>query len=456
MLFNSYEFIFLFLPLVAVVYFSLNHYRLIRAANIWMIAASLFFYAWWDVQNLIVLGVSIAVNYSLGVELGKRHPQKLRRLMLLGGIVFNIVLLAHYKYTAFIIDNINRLADVSLSVPQIILPLAISFFTFKQIAYLVDSYRHQTKDYDLMNYMLFACFFPELIAGPIIHHKDIIPQFSQPQKRMVNWKNIYAGLFLFSIGLVKKVVIADWLAQAVSAGYAVGPLTTVMAWKTTLSYTFQLYFDFSGYCDMALGVAAMFNIMLPINFNSPYKAVSIQDFWRRWHMTLSRWLRDYIYIPLGGNRKTEVRTYANIFIVFLIGGIWHGAGWTFVIWGALHGIAMMGHRLWQRTAIAVPNVLSVLVTFLFIHMTWVFFRAPTLDKAIDTLKAMFAWSGPMDDVNDLIVFIPLFIIVWGLQNSMQLFARVDTRPRFAIAMIICFTAYMLCSNRVSEFIYFNF
>ncbi|MCT7469250.1 MBOAT family O-acyltransferase, partial [Aliarcobacter cryaerophilus] len=264
-----------------------------------------------------------------------------------------------------------------------------SFFTFTQIAFLVDAYRREAKEYSLVNYMLFVTYFPHLLAGPILHHKEMMPQFASKYNWVKNYRNIALGLFIFSIGLFKKVVIADTFAPWATAGFDTATtLNLIEAWATSLSYTFQLYFDFSGYCDMAIGISLMFNIKLPINFNSPYKALNIQDFWRRWHMTLSRFLRDYIYIPLGGNRKGNTRTYVNLLSTFLIGGLWHGAGWTFIIWGALHGIALAIHRFWQSLGFKMNKVLAWFITFNFINITWIFFRAKDFESAMKVLSSM--------------------------------------------------------------------
>lgn len=368
----------------------INRYRFHTVAKGWLVIVSLFFYSWWNPVYLPLILVSLLVNYGLGSMLLKQQ----KKAVLLLGIAFNLGLLGYFKYANFFIANLNGLTNDHLELPSIVLPLAISFFTFQQIAYLVDSYKKETTEYSALNYMLFVTFFPQLIAGPIVHHKEMMPQFEKLVNVSVQYKNIAVGLFIFMIGLFKKVVLADTFAPWANAGFDSGqPLQLVDAWVTSLSYTFQLYFDFSGYSDMAIGIALLFNINLPLNFNSPYKALNIQDFWKRWHMTLSRFLRDYVYIPLGGNRAGRYLTYQNLFVTFLIGGLWHGASWMFVIWGGLHGGALVLHRLWQTMGVKMPQPLAWFVTFNFINITWIFFRAVDIKSALNVLTGMVGVNG---------------------------------------------------------------
>ena len=402
MLFNSPAYIFLFLPVVVLGYFLLNHFRLVVAAKAWLVLSSLFFYGFWNPSYLALIIGSMLVNFALGVALhrgkravirGKYHHLK-RNNILAAGVLFNLGLLGYFKYADFLIENFNLLLDRETGYLNLVLPLAISFFTFQQIAYLVDSYQQDTREYDFLNYCLFVTFFPQLIAGPIVHHSEMMPQFMKLRTKILDWRNVSAGVFIFSIGLFKKVVIADSFAIWANAGFdAVGPLGFYAAWGTSLSYTFQLYYDFSGYTDMAIGAALLFNIRLPINFNSPYKAIGIQDFWRRWHITLSRWLRDYIYIPLGGSRKGDSRTYANLFATFLLGGLWHGAGWTFIAWGAMHGIAIAVERLWGKYGIRLPSPISWFITFFLVNWAWVVFRAESFDDALKVYRGMLGMNG---------------------------------------------------------------
>lgn len=336
MLFNSIEYIFLFLPIVVIIYFLLLQKHLVVASKIWLIISSICFYGWYDPKYTFLLIFSMLINFTIGNSFHRKIFQSFtkRKILLWVGLIFNILLLGYYKYANFFVDNINYIFKSDIHIAKIILPLGISFFTFTQIAYLVDEYKKEASEYNIVNYMLFVTFFPHLIAGPILHHKEIIPQFSELSRKIFNYKNLSFGISLFIIGLFKKVIIADSLSEYVNIGYNINTqLSMLESWIVMLSYTLQIYFDFSGYTDMALGSAKMLNIDLPKNFNSPYKAVSIQDFWRRWHITLSRFLKDYIYIPLGGNRQGEKRTYFNLITTMLIGGLWHGASWMFVLWG---------------------------------------------------------------------------------------------------------------------------
>ena len=458
MLFNSYVFIFVFLPLVFFVYFFLNKKRLSTLAKAFLVSASLFFYAYWSVYYLPILLGSIIFNFFISKFLAKHHS----KAILVFGIVCNLALLGYFKYADFLISNLNAIANTNLSLLHIALPLALSFVTFQQIAYLVDSYNKQTKENSFLNYCLFITFFPQLIAGPIVHHKEMMPQFTNKFNLIKNYKFIALGLFVFSMGLFKKSVVADIFSIFTNAGFDVeGNLTFLQAWATSLSYTFQLYFDFSGYCDMAIGLALLFNIRLPINFNSPYKALNIQDFWHRWHITLSRFLRDYIYIPLGGNRGGQSRTYLNLFLVFLIGGLWHGAAWTFVVWGALHGVAIVIHRCWQKLNFKLNKIIAWIITFNFVNFTWIFFRAKSFEDAMKVIRGMFFGELKID-VNYLEMFfiVLAFLIVLLFKNSMQM--AFDKKFKFTIWQIFATSFFLFISilvirlNNASEFLYFRF
>jgi D-alanyl-lipoteichoic acid acyltransferase DltB (MBOAT superfamily) len=457
------------------------------------VLASLFFYSWWNIAYLPIILVSMLLNYVVGISLSKdnEHTKVSKKSLLAFGIVANIALLGYFKYADFLIENVNLATNSHIPLLHLALPLAISFFTFQQIAYLVDSYRGETKEYDFLNYANFVTFFPQLIAGPIVHHAEMMPQFAKTKNKVKNYNNIALGLFIFSIGLFKKVVIADSFAVWATAGFdTAATLSFFEAWATSLSYTFQLYFDFSGYTDMAIGAALLFNIKLPINFNSPYKATSIQDFWRRWHITLSRFLRDYVYIPLGGNRKSNFRTYTNLMGTFIIGGIWHGAGWTFVFWGFLHGIALVIQRAWNQLGFKLWTWLAWLITFNFVNIAWVFFRAKEWGDAVKVLSGMVSLDNivvsksleTMFSNNFLAQYMTFsdakwktfismytlemlilgFIVILLFKNSNELGVKFNKMKKipiiwYLLSIIVLGTSFMTMSFQTgSEFLYFNF
>jgi alginate O-acetyltransferase complex protein AlgI len=499
MIFSSWQFILVFLPISFFVYFWLNHRRQTTAGKVWLVTASLFFYAYWNIKYLPLILGSIFLNFVIGTSLAKAYQKSLRedqmtyrginrKVVLATGLVANLLLLGYFKYTDFIIGNINAIAGANYPLPYIVLPLAISFFTFTQIVYLVDSYRGETAEYDLLNYSLFVTFFPHLIAGPIVHHRQIMPQFASRWTLARRYSNILKGLFIFAVGLFKKVVIADsfavWATEGFDGGYALGFFS---AWAACLSYTFQLYFDFSGYCDMAIGASLLFNIWLPINFNSPYKALDIQDFWRRWHITLSSFLRDYLYIPLGGNRSAAYRTYLNLFITFVLGGLWHGSTWMFVIWGAMHGGAIAIHRFWKGFNRPLPTALAWIITFAFVNVTWVLFRAKTMDDATRVLGGMvdfrsilshegasiptydLAWAGVLSDkllqvlpasmVGQMQAYLAIaaaFVII-SQKNSMEMASGSLSVSKLTYgALLLSVAMYFTLVSTSSVFLYFNF
>lgn len=492
MIFSSSMYVFAYLPVVFAVYFLLNRWRFITFGKIWLVAASLFFYGYWSVAYLPLLIGSILCNFFIGglfSPSSKIRVHRFEKALLTLGIVANLSLLGYFKYANFFIDNINLISGSLYDFQQLVLPLGISFYTFTQIAFLVDSYRGKVKEYDLINYALFVTFFPHLIAGPILHHKEMIGQFQSRWTCFVRYRNVFMGIFIFSIGFFKKVVIADTFSVWADAGFAEGAVHDFYSsWATSLSYTFQLYFDFSGYCDMALGSALLFNIWLPINFNSPYKALDIQDFWRRWHMTLSRFLRDYLYIPLGGNRGSSIRLYVNLMLTFVLGGLWHGASWMFVIWGALHGGALVIHRIWSQLGMRMPAVLAWITTFMFVNVTWVFFRAESLadastilagmvdissarDVAISTLATeRLAWGGTLSDT--LLAILPVgiatnaacyFMILLGFfiisqRNSYDLTIQgyLGWKKVAWVATLFPIAMYSSIQTISTVFLYFNF
>ena len=405
MLFNSFEFIFLFLPVTLAVYFLAGKAQDKRWALGWLLLASLFFYAWWNPKNLAIIVASVCFNFILARYGIHRTDQPRRKWYLTFGIAANLALLGYFKYANFFVDNWNALGGSAIHLPHIILPIAISFFTFQQIVFLVEAYRGQAADYDFLHYALLVTFFPHLIAGPIVHYREMLTQFTRPSVRRFAASHFAVGITIFCIGLFKKVIIADGVAPVANSVFGAAasqiPLTFFEAWTGALAYTFQLYFDFSGYSDMAIGLARMIGIRFPMNFNSPYKATNIIEFWRRWHITLSRFLRDYLYIPLGGNRNGAIRRHLNLLVTMLLGGLWHGAGWTFVIWGGLHGFYLITNHFWQaargmlglnRTTL-VGRAVARVFTFGCVVVAWVFFRAESFPAALTILNSMFLRNG---------------------------------------------------------------
>ena len=404
MLFNSPAFFLVFLPVVLLGFFLLG-LRTHRGALAWLAAASLFFYGWWDVRFVGLLLVSIGFNYGGGLLLRRagRHSGRLLALL----VAANLALLAYCKYRGFFLDTWHFLWGLPPAFGAVVLPLGISFFTFTQIAFLVDTFRGEAREHHFLHYLLFVSYFPHLIAGPIIHHAQVMPQFDRGTACRWDWENAGTGLTLFVLGLGKKMFLADGLVPYVGPAFAqaAGGACPVFAdaWGSALAYALQLYFDFSGYSDMAVGLSLLFNVRLPLNFNSPYKAASIIDFWRRWHMTLSAFLRDYLYIPLGGNRRGLPRRYGNVALTMLLGGLWHGANWTFVAWGGLHGLCLMlnhgfrdlcGRLGWREGRFgAAGRGLSFAATFLAVVVAWVFFRASDLASAGRMLAGMAGAGG---------------------------------------------------------------
>ncbi len=515
MLFNSYVFILLFLPITLGGFYLLGVLGRRRAVIGWLVLASLAFYGWWNPAYLFLILGSVLFNYGIGLAISRTRSKRHPGLLLSLGVAGNLALLGYFKYTDFFIVNLSAAAGLDWAPLQIVLPLAISFFTFQQIAFLVDASRGEAHEYDLLRYFLFVTFFPQLIAGPIVHHKEMMPQFAGSRLGRFCSENLAVGVTIFAIGLFKKVILADTVAlyatpvfDAAEAGRTVGFFA---AWQGVLAYTAQIYFDFSGYCDMAIGLGRMFGIRLPLNFDSPYKAASIIDFWRRWHMTLSRFLRDYLYIPLGGGRCGAARRYLNLMIVMLLGGLWHGAGWTFVIWGGLHGLYLLVNHLWRslrrRAAAPAPHSGGSGVfagrglTFLAVVVAWVFFRAESVGGAKIMLAGMCGLNGieataslgilsgtlvlPTIDSPDLLGLVSLeglFWILWLIAfaliapNTQQflrryrpaiekprglgstLIARLTWRPDRVYATLVAMVALtsLLHLSEVSEFLYFQF
>jgi alginate O-acetyltransferase complex protein AlgI len=497
MLFNSYEFLFGFLPVTVIGFFALGRINRTWAAA-WLGLASLFFYSYWSTKYLPLLLGSVIFNFLCGQALSRRAGTIGEKPLLTAAVAANLLLLGFYKYADFFLSSVNDIAATHLPVLAIVLPIGISFFTFTQIAFLVDAYRGAAREYSFTHYLLFATYFPHLIAGPILHHAEIMPQFESAAPYRFSSRSFSLGVTILTIGLAKKVLIADHFGASASPVFAAAqagvPIPFTAAWAGLLSYSFQLYFDFSGYTDMAIGISRLFGVDLPINFYSPYKSTSIIEFWQRWHMTLSRFLRDYLYIPLGGNRKGTVRRYLNLMVTMLLGGLWHGANYTFVLWGGLHGIYLMVNHAWrslprrrrQLNAISAIRVASALfasraATFLCVSIAWVFFRSNDLGASRNMLRGLIGLSGltvqahagamqallTRRPLEFAAVFVAAGVLVWAMPNSRQITVRLERALddpganafflRFipaAAGMILALA--VLEMRQISTFLYFQF
>ena len=510
MLFNSYIFVFLFFPICLLGYYSLMHFHKAGAAKIFLIGMSFWFYGYFNVIYLLVMVGSIGGNYVFHRVLSRKP----RRTVMILAVAANLGILFYFKYFDFFVSTVNSVFGTSMALRYILLPLGISFFTFQQISFIVDTYRGEIRDCSLIDYALFVSFFPQLIAGPIVNHGEMMSQFGQIGKTSILWKRIAEGFGLFILGLAKKVLIADILGAGADYGYAnivlLGRLDAILV---IVSYSLQLYFDFSGYCDMARGIGKMLGIEIPANFNSPYKAVNIIDFWKRWHITLNRFFTKYVYIPLGGNRRGRVRTYLNLMIVFLLSGLWHGAGWNYLVWGAMHGVLYVLTRLWQeeikprfirrnktspaatatmsgdsagiRLGRLVMTCMSRILLFIYISTAWIYFRAQDVVQANRMLYT--AVKGPWRkisadlaacfQVDELWYVIKVFrldnkaysryILMWTIlavgiylsmigRNASQRMERVKYRTSSAVVFAALAMWCVLTFSEVSTFLYFNF
>ena len=515
MVFNSYLFILIFLPVTIAGFFLIGRSGRHSWAAAWLVAASLFFYGWWNPRFLLVIAGSMLFNFYWGMIVRRSS-----KILLAVGIAANLSLLGYFKYANFFIDNLSVVTGLPITLPPVVLPLAISFYTFQQIAYLVDVAQGKIPNHSFLSYCLFVTFFPRLMQGPIVYHQEIMPQFEQKEILNFNPQTAAAGMTIFFFGLFKKVIIADGLAmyatpvfEAARQGYL---LSFLEAWEGALAYTLQIYFDFSGYSDMAIGLAYLFGISIPLNFHSPYKSKNIIDFWRRWHISLSRFLRDYIYIPLGGNRHGETRRFGNLMITMLLGGLWHGAAWTFVLWGGLHGFFLVINHGWikfkkrigyQPRGGVAGCLFSGTITFLAVTVAWVFFRSDSAGTAFRIVGAMAGRNGfalpekflekfgvvalqlrqwgvdfqtmrYFEGSNEVIYIILALLIVFLAPNVQQMMDRcipyvnimakekklpappswLIWRPSYfwAIVLILCALASLLSLSRASEFIYFQF
>jgi alginate O-acetyltransferase complex protein AlgI len=527
MLFNSFEFIFFFLPITLLGFFIISQNSQAIRKNFpiyWLVIASLVFYGWLNPKNLPVIIFSILFNYLIAHLLSKSQGLSAsRKLLLFIGICGNLIFLGYFKYANFFVSNVNQILGTELQIANIALPLGISFFTFQQIAYLVDVYKEENENHSILKHSFFVTFFPYLMAGPITHHKQILPQFENQSTFRFSSQALAVGLTIFVTGLFKKVVLADSISSFANAAFTAAgqgvSLTFSEAWAGALAYTLQLYFDFSGYSDMAVGVGYMLGVKLPLNFHSPYKSISVVDFWRRWHITLSNFLRDYLYIPLGGSRKGGLRRSLNLMITMLLGGLWHGAGWTFVFWGGLHGIYLMINHQWRSFRKSLGHDLNKdgwllrgigwFVTFIAVVFSWVLFRANSLKSALAIIGSMIGVNGialpeffesNLGFLRNLGISFDgftvnvgisqryavfgiaiLLIIVWFTPNTQEWMGkynpvltpfpaeknrnRVDKfwqlfswKPnKFWSVVTACMTAIsLLCFARVTEFLYFQF
>lgn len=498
MLFNSYIFIFLFLPLTLLGWYLLNHFKAYELAKLFLAGMSLWFYGYFNTYYLLIIVVSILGNYILSFLMKFSHTKLTARLGLFAGILLNLGLLFYFKYYDFFFENINLVFHTSFNLKNILLPLGISFFTFQQLSFVIDRCTGKAEHYSFINYLTFVTFFPQLIAGPIVLYKEMMPQFEDISNRRPNTDNFAKGIVLFTLGLGKKVLLADVLAIPVNYGFEqTAFLDTSSTLLVILAYTFEIYFDFSGYSDMAMGLGKMFNIELPVNFNSPYKACSVKELWQRWHMTLSRFFIQYVYIPLGGSRKGKARTVFNTFMVFFLSGLWHGANWTYVAWGTMQGLLV----IWDNLGIVgvkgsnekvsarfyIPRWLGWLLTFVFFNLSLFFFRSDNMTNAFQMFKNIFAFKNTgyiykvaaMLDIPEfylikqvinltapgiltyayLALFIVLLIIsgfILTRKNAVQIVAEYPLNSKLCFFVTIIFVWSVISFSQVSTFIYFNF
>ncbi len=484
MLFNSYIFVLLFLPLCIIGYFGCNHFGRYRLGQAFLLGMSLWFYGYFHVEYLLIMAVSVLCNYGFYVLLGRVSGKRGRRWLLAGALLVNLGLLFYFKYFDFFLENVNVVSGQAFPLRSVLLPLGISFFTFQQISFVVDAYRGEVPGYDFLHYACFVTYFPQLIAGPIVTHEELVPQFLDEGRKCFQWGNFIRGMYLFALGLGKKVLIADTFGTGVNWGFGnIELLNSTDACLVMLFYTIQIYFDFSGYCDMAVGLGRMMNLELPLNFDSPYRACTITEFWDRWHMTLTRFFTKYVYIPLGGSRRGKGRTCLNVMIVFLVSGLWHGANWTFVLWGLCHGVCSVLTRLWKGWLKRIPGQVQWLFTFLFLNVTWVLFRADSIGDALkllgrigdlefggieSSLAAGFflpecellsslipvSWLGPKFF---LVVFLAVALfLLFGVSNAYERMKRFEpTMGRLLVTAVLL--VWCICSfSGVSTFLYFNF
>jgi len=487
MLFNSYIFIFLFLPIVLAGHYGLHYLHQYKFALYWLIGMSMWFYGYNNIDYLAVLMASILLNHLVVRRMGRCENKGKRRFWLVLGLGLNLGILFCFKYYDFFIENVNAVFGSSYGFWGLALPLGISFYTFQQLSYVIDSYKRTCEQYSLLEYAAYVSFFPQLVAGPIVYHDELIPQLQDRKKHSINYENMGKGIYAFSLGLAKKVLIADTLSKIVTVGYDnVNALNAVSTVVVMVCYALQIYFDFSGYCDIAYGIGFLFNVELPINFNSPYKAASIREFWDRWHMTLTRFFTKYVYIPLGGSRKGKWRTYCNVMVVFLVSGIWHGANWTFILWGVLNGLGNLFDRFFDHIQKKIPRMIRVGATFIFCCIAWSLFRAESLKQWTELMGRLKIWGDgrvytPITDTfNSLleaeilaragldcilercpwfllvVVLAVLLIACFFMRNTQEKVNDGRYGGKRIAATVLLFVWSVLSLSEVSEFLYFNF
>lgn len=470
MLFNSFEFIFIFLPIVLLLYFNIKSHK----ARLYMLLiASYIFYGYWNYKFVALLLLTTVIDFYIGLAISKLEDPVKRKRLLQFSLAVNLSILGFFKYFNFFIGSFYSLTSMMSSDPsrqfflEIVLPVGISFYTFQSMSYIIDIYYKRTKPHtDFAAFAAYVALFPQLIAGPIVRHSDLVYQLEDPSRGTFDWNNFAQGIHLFCVGLCKKILLADRIALAIDPALLnFSSLSTPEAWLCALGYTAQLYFDFSGYSDMAIGLGRMMNFEFPQNFNSPYKSRSITEFWQRWHMTLSTWLRDYLYIPLGGNRLSKVKTYRNLMITMLLGGLWHGANWVYVVWGGYHGILLSIERFFKNKKIKiVPQVLTLPLTFFLIMIGWIFFRSPDMHFAYGWLHKMFlpdyTWGffNLTASVRDRFAgaLVVGYFIIFYCKNTFEFNFKRILIPRMAYLMGLLFVVCILLFSKESPFLYFQF
>lgn len=475
MIFNSYFFILIFLPIALLGYHAINSIGKYKLAQFFLLIISLYFYAYMNLHYLPVILVGICFHYALFLM---QRRTSFALPLLIVGIIFDLGCLFYFKYYNFFIDSMNIVFKTNWAIREIILPLGISFMTFQQLAFTIDAYKGKIKNCSFLEYAVFIAFFPHLMSGPIITYDDFVPLLREESRKRLNWDNFASGLYMFVMGLAKKALLADVFGKAVNRGYGnIAALNTTTAIFITFAYTIQIYFDFSGYSDMAVGISRLLNLDLPLNFNSPYKSKTIIEFWDSWHITLTNFLTRYLYIPLGGSRKGRARTALNTMIVFTLSGFWHGASWTYVLWGVMHGAFLLFTKKFKKGFERIPSALSWLFTMLFVNTTWILFRAESFGTAKQMFGVLFSnnWGGLNSNICSsfrnfiwkgipalpswagILVYtvISIFIIL-KCDNAAKKAEALRFSWRNAVLMIMLLVISLLSLSGVSTYIYANF